>query len=137
MATTRLLQGCLIALFLVQTAPAQNVRWTTTTTNTIPRPVLLRIVKAEDERRADSDLRELLANPSPAIRERAALAAGRIGKEDSLAWLIPLLRQDSSTPVRAMSAFSIGEIESAAAAEPLVTTLKSPNLPGELRARMV
>src|SRR5262245_19744014 len=129
MATIRLLQGCLISLFLVQTAPAQTARSTTTKTNTVPPSLLLRIVKAEDERRADTDLRELLSNPSPAIRERAALALGRIGKEDSLEELIPLLRQDTSTPVRAMAAFAIGEIESASGAEALVTTLNGPNLP--------
>ncbi len=137
MTTSKLLQACLIILFLVETVPAQTGRRTATTTNTIPRSVLLQIVKAEDERRADSELQSLLANPSPAIRERAALAAGRIGKEDSLDGLISLLRQDSSMTVRAMAAFAIGEIESAAGAEALITTLKSPDLPSELRARSV
>ncbi|HKE58509.1 MAG TPA: peptidylprolyl isomerase [Pyrinomonadaceae bacterium] len=137
MNTTKLLQGCVIAFFLAQSVPAQKARSRETTSNSIPMPVLLRLVKAEDERRADNDLRDLLSNPSPAIRERAALAAGRIGKEDSLGELIPLLRQDSHTAVRAMAAFAVGEIESPLGAEALVTTLKNPSEALEVRARAV
>ena len=137
MTAIKLLQGCVITLFLAHTAPAQTVRHPTTATDTVPRSVLLRIVKAEDERRADSDLRELLSSPSPAIRERAALALGRIGKEDSLSDVIPLLRQDPSISVRAMATFAIGEIESLSGADALVTALKTPNLPEEVRARAV
>ena len=45
----------------------------------VPPPTLLQIVKAEDERRWDDVLRNLLSSPNPSIRIRAALAAGRIG----------------------------------------------------------
>src|SRR5881398_3196736 len=46
----------------------------------VPEETLLRIVEAEDERRwEESDLGRLLADPNPAVRRRAALAAGRIG----------------------------------------------------------
>jgi HEAT repeat protein len=58
--------------------------------------VLLRIVKAEDERRWDTDLKKLLTSPNPAIRKRAALAAGRIGNEDSVSALAGLL-DDANT----------------------------------------
>jgi cyclophilin family peptidyl-prolyl cis-trans isomerase/HEAT repeat protein len=137
MTSTRLLQSCVIALFLAHPTPAQSVRRTANASDSIPRPVLLQIVQAEDERRADSELRALLSNPSPLIRQRAALAAGRIGHEDSLGELIPLLRQDRNTAVRAIAAFAIGEIESPLGAEALVTTLKNPDEPPELRARAV
>jgi cyclophilin family peptidyl-prolyl cis-trans isomerase/HEAT repeat protein len=137
MTTTRFLLGCLIALSMAPTSSGQSLRQSGTAGNTIPRPVLLRIVKAEDERRADGDLRELLSSPIPAIRQRAALAAGRIGSEDSLGELIPLLRQDSNADVRAMAAFAMGEIEAALGAEALIATLKSPNEPQAVRARAV
>lgn len=96
--------------------------------------VLLRILKAEDERRWDTDLKELLANPNAAIRKRAALAAGRIGNEDSVAALTALL-QDKDTDVRAMAAFAIGEVEAASGADPLLPLLKNTNEAVVVRAR--
>src|SRR5215467_8645033 len=45
-------------------------------TRPVPSPTLLQIVKAEDERRWDDVLRNLLASSNPSIRKRAALAAG-------------------------------------------------------------
>src|SRR5918992_6151863 len=78
--------------------------------SSIPTAISLRILKAEDERRWDTDLRELLADPNPAIRKRAALAVGRIGNEESVSALSNLL-QDKDTDVRAMAAFALGEVE--------------------------
>jgi HEAT repeat protein len=65
--------------------------------------VAIRIMKAEDERRWDTDLKQLLASPIAAIRKRAALAAGRIGNEDSVSALAGLLK-DADVDVRAMAA---------------------------------
>ncbi len=96
---------------------------------------LLSITKAEDERRWDDDLRKLFSNPSPSIRKRAALAAGRIGNEDSVTALTNLLEQDKDASVRSMAAFALGEVESESAANALITTLK--NSRGELRARAI
>jgi len=99
--------------------------------------MLLLITKAEDERRWDDDLRKLFSSPNPSIRTRAALAAGRIGNEDSLSALVNLLEKDRETPVRAMAAFAIGEVESEKSANALVTVLKNSNSPVDLKARAV
>lgn len=100
----------------------------------VPLPVLLRITQAEDERRWDDELRALLSNRSAAIRKRAALAAGRIGNEDSVAALSNLLK-DADPGVRAMAAFALGEVESASAADALIAIVKNNDERGELRAR--
>jgi len=101
----------------------------------IPLPILIRITKAEDERRWDNDLRDLLAHRNAAIRKRAALAAGRIGNEDSLPALGKLIHDDTDPDVRAMAAFAIGEVESINAAHLLVEIVKANRERGELRAR--
>ena len=97
---------------------------------------LLRIVKAEDERRWDPDLKELLTDSNAATRKRAALAAGRIGNEESVSTLAGLLK-DADTDVRAMAAFAIGEVEAANGADPLLAILKRANEPINVRARAV
>ncbi|HKS10066.1 MAG TPA: peptidylprolyl isomerase [Pyrinomonadaceae bacterium] len=96
----------------------------------------MRITQAEDERRWDNELRGLLSNRSAAIRKRAALAAGRIGNEDSVLALANLMKLDTDPSVRAMAAFALGEVESPAAAEVLIAVLKNNNERGELRARV-
>jgi cyclophilin family peptidyl-prolyl cis-trans isomerase/HEAT repeat protein len=101
----------------------------------LPQSTLLRIVKAEDERRWDGDLRSLLTSPSPAVRTRAALAAGRIGNEGALAELSDILRQDKDPAVRAMAAFAIGEIESPGGVNFLLTSLKRSAETAEVKAR--
>jgi len=101
----------------------------------VPQPILLRITRAEDERRWDNELRDLLAHRDAAVRRRAALAAGRIGNEDSVSTLTNLLKQDSDASVRAMAAFALGEIESITAADALVEVVKNNVERGELRAR--
>ena len=103
----------------------------------IPAPTLLLITKAEDERRWDDDLRKLFASPNASIRTRAALAAGRIGNEDSLSALTDLLEKDADPSVRAMSAFAIGEVESEKGANALVAVLKNASSSVELKARAV
>ena len=101
----------------------------------VPLPTLLRITRAEDERRWDKELGDLLSDSNAAIRKRAALAAGRIGNEDSVPSLINLLKQDPDGSVRAMAAFALGEVESIAAADALIETIRNSNARGELRAR--
>jgi cyclophilin family peptidyl-prolyl cis-trans isomerase/HEAT repeat protein len=102
----------------------------------VPRILLLRIVRAEDERRWDKDVRDLLSARSAVVRSRAALAAGRIGNEDSVADLVKLLQHDDETDVRAMAAFALGEVESASAAEALLGVLSNTKEP-LVRARAV
>ena len=96
---------------------------------------LLRITRAEDERRWDKDLSDLLSHRDPAVRKRAALACGRIGDEGSVPALTNLLQQDTDESVRAMAAFALGEVESLTAAEALVTIIKTGKERGEIRAR--
>jgi cyclophilin family peptidyl-prolyl cis-trans isomerase/HEAT repeat protein len=105
----------------------------------IPVDLQLRIVRAEDERRWDEDLKALLHDSNPVIRSRAALAAGRIGDEDAIEPLSKLLLNDDDPTVRSMSAFALGEIESAAGmgADTLLTVLGKPGVPDAVRARAV
>jgi cyclophilin family peptidyl-prolyl cis-trans isomerase/HEAT repeat protein len=102
----------------------------------VPRNLLIRIIRAEDERRWDNDLRELFSARSEVVRSRAALAAGRIGNEASVPDLTLLLRQDSEMNVRAMAAFALGEIESPLAADALLALLKDSDQP-PVRARAI
>jgi cyclophilin family peptidyl-prolyl cis-trans isomerase len=96
---------------------------------------LLRIVRAEDERRwEEADLGALLAHKSAAVRGRAALAAGRIGDEAAVPALASLMRNDVDASVRATAAFALGEVESPAAADMLLTTLRAGKTTAE-RAR--
>ncbi|HET6978316.1 MAG TPA: peptidylprolyl isomerase [Pyrinomonadaceae bacterium] len=103
----------------------------------IPAPTLLLITKAEDERRWDDDLRKLFSSPNASIRSRAALAAGRIGNEDSLSALVDLLEKDREVFVRAMAAFAIGEVESEKGANALVAVLKNTKSPVDVKSRAV
>jgi len=107
-----------------------------TSITSVPRNLLIQIVRAEDERRWDNDVRSLLSARSAVVRTRAALAAGRIGNEDSVADLIELLRRDDELRVRAMAAFALGEVESSLATDALIATLKDSEQP-LLRARAI
>jgi cyclophilin family peptidyl-prolyl cis-trans isomerase/HEAT repeat protein len=109
--------------------------FTGVTYSQVPMPVLLRITQAEDERRWDNDLSTLLSHRNAAIRKRAALAAGRIGNEDSVVALVNLLKLDTDPSVRAMAAFALGEVERVAAAEALTAVVKKSDEPAEIRAR--
>jgi cyclophilin family peptidyl-prolyl cis-trans isomerase/HEAT repeat protein len=98
---------------------------------------LLKIVKAEDERRWDADLRDLFSSPNALVRKRAALAAGRIGDESSIDALTNLLEKDADPVVRAMAAFALGEVESEVGANALLAQLKNKSGAVELRARAI
>ena len=128
--TIPLVLGCILALSAVTFAQKRAKQ-------PIPPATLLLITKVEDERRWDDDLRNLLSSPNAAVRRRAALAAGRIGNEGSVAALANLLETDNDAGVRSMAAFALGEVESAAGANVLLTTLKKPSVAGELRARAI
>ncbi|HEX7295936.1 MAG TPA: peptidylprolyl isomerase, partial [Pyrinomonadaceae bacterium] len=100
-------------------------------------PIAITIMQAEDERRWSNELMQLLANQSPVVRKRAALAAGRIGDEGAVKSLTYVLERDSDTSVRAMAAFAIGEIESETGANALIAVLKNTGAPVEIRARAI
>src|SRR5450432_3184613 len=90
---------------------AQNSVRASESRNRIPAGVMLQIVRAEDERRWDSELQAVLGDSQAEIRRRAALAAGRIGDEHAVPALALLLKQDADESVRAMAAFALGETE--------------------------
>ncbi len=103
----------------------------------VPLETLVRIVRAEDERRwEDADLGALLLDKSAAVRRRAALAAGRIGDAGAVVPLSNLLRRDTNDGARAMAAFALGEIEADAGADVLLETLRMTKTP-EVRARAI
>src|SRR5688572_24946820 len=104
--TALLALTCILALSAVTFAQRRGAQ------APLPRATLLLITKVEDERRWDDDLRNLLSSPNAAIRKRAALAAGRIGDEDSIPALTNLLEKDKDPGVRTMAAFALGEVES-------------------------
>jgi cyclophilin family peptidyl-prolyl cis-trans isomerase/HEAT repeat protein len=113
----------------------QQILHNPTSGDPVPKLLLLRIVRAEDERRWDDDLRSLFRARNANVRSRAALAAGRIGSEAAVADLIELLRRDDETEVRAMAAFALGEMESPLGADALLAALE--NREPVLRARTV
>ena len=91
-------------------------------------------MRAEDDRRWDRVLEGLLSHSNPAVRRRAALAAGRVGNDLAVPALVSLLQSDKERDVRSMAAFALGEIESPKAVEPLTAELSK----GEAaRARIV
>jgi cyclophilin family peptidyl-prolyl cis-trans isomerase/HEAT repeat protein len=103
----------------------------------IPIDVLVQISKAEDELRFDKTLEDLLKSPNAKIRARAALASGRTGRENAVPILAKLLESDSSVPVRAMSAFALGEIESIKGADAILKVLQDTKNADAVRARAV
>ena len=132
MSNRTILLGLICVLGVSSVAVAQR-----RTAKPVPPATLLLIIKAEDQRRWDDDLRNLFTSPNAVVRQRAALAAGRIGNEDSIAALTGLLEKDNDPGVRSMAAFAIGEVESAAGADALLAVLKNTSAAGELRARAI
>jgi cyclophilin family peptidyl-prolyl cis-trans isomerase/HEAT repeat protein len=106
-------------------AAAARTRTTAPARAVVPEETLLRIVRAEDERRFDAaDLGALLSDANAAVRARAALGAGRIGDARAVAPLVALLQTDKSEAVRASAAFALGETESSAGVEALLGVLE-------------
>ncbi|HNQ15432.1 MAG TPA: HEAT repeat domain-containing protein, partial [Pyrinomonadaceae bacterium] len=103
----------------------------------IPVATLVKIVKAEDERRFDATLETLMKNAKPRTRERAALAAGRIGNDAALPALTTLVERDLDINVRSMAMFAIGEIESIKSADFVTGILSNTKEQGDVRARAV
>jgi cyclophilin family peptidyl-prolyl cis-trans isomerase/HEAT repeat protein len=103
----------------------------------IPTNTLMRILRAEDERRWDLNVSVLLGAKYPITRKRAALALGRIGDERAVPTLVEVLQSDSDSGVRQMVAFALGEIESPLGADALISVLENTRESGEVRARAV
>lgn len=130
--------ACLLVISTAREAYAQkSAPPSRTSVSSIPQNTLLRIVRAEDERRWDPDLSGLLSARNAAVRARAALAAGRIGDERAVPTLVSLLQEDKDYDVRAMAAFALGETESASAIEALVAELAQSRPQGGVKARII
>ena len=95
----------------------------TAATGQVPSATHIAILKAEDARRYDRTLEDLIKSPSESVRVRAALAAGRIGDDRAIPSLSNFLENDPSSRGREMAAFALGEIESARAADVIVKTI--------------
>ena len=95
----------------------------------IPAATHVVVLKAEDARRYDKTLADLLKSPNEQIRVRAALAAGRIGNDGAVPVLSNLLEKDPSSRVRQMAAFALGEIESVKGADVILKSLGAVTRP--------
>src|SRR5438874_330426 len=130
-------RSALGALFVLLTlcahASSQPKRRSSASTN-LQTNILLNIIRHEDERRWDDQLKTLLADSNPKVRQRASLAAGRIGDEGAVPVLTEMLLTDRDADVRQMAAFALGEIESPGGAFALVTVLNEPARAGRARA---
>lgn len=101
---------------------------------------LLTIIRYEDQRNWNDDLKRMLSDADARVRRRAALATGRIGDERAVASLAETLLSDRDRDVRQMAAFALGEIESPGGAYALTQILKSRGdevADSETRARAV
>jgi cyclophilin family peptidyl-prolyl cis-trans isomerase/HEAT repeat protein len=104
----------------------------------VPPGIHIRIIQLEDERNLNGDeLIGLLKHQAPEMRERAALAIGRIGDKRGTEPLIKVLQSDEVETVRAMAAFALGEIEDARAASALLEVVNSSNGSLTVRARAI
>jgi len=130
------LYAALVVMVSVATAAGQNISRANRSAE-IPTNTLLRIMRAEDERRWDNSLGSLLSDKDARVRKRTALALGRIGDERALPVLAESLKSDRDNDVRQMCAFAIGEIESPAGVEPLIAVLGNTREPAAVRARAV
>ncbi|MGD9629291.1 MAG: peptidylprolyl isomerase [Pyrinomonadaceae bacterium] len=105
----------------------------------IPVATHIQILKAEDSRRYDKVLEDLMKSRNPAVRVRAALAAGRIGDAAAVPVLVRLFQGDASEKVREMAAFALGETESIEAADAIRIALgetAKAQMPGAEKANV-
>jgi cyclophilin family peptidyl-prolyl cis-trans isomerase/HEAT repeat protein len=88
-----------------------------------PNP-LISIMRYEDQRNWNDDLKSFLSSADPIVRKRAALAAGRIGDARAIPTLADMVLMDRDTDVRQMAAFALGETELPGGAYALAQVLK-------------
>src|SRR2546423_12366056 len=131
----------IISLLVVLTTATVAGRAAVDSRARVPTPVLLQIIRAEDERRWDDILKKLLGDQNPQVRKRAALAAGRIGNEGAVPILAEMLLTNHDNDVRQMAAFALGEIESPGGAYALLQVVRtgsgSDRVDAAVRARAV
>ncbi len=106
---------------------AANAQPSASTLGAVPAPALRTIAIAEDQRRyADGELKRFLADASPAVRTRAALAVGRLQDSTTVPDLLPLLN-DASAEVRREAVFALGQIGHRSARIPIEGKLTDPD----------
>lgn len=89
-----------------------------------------KIIQHEDERTVTNDLIEMLLPPHGGARRRAIMALGQIGYPSALAALLDILTNDKSPEnrdpeIRALTAFSLGQIQNQHAVSALLERLDS------------
>jgi cyclophilin family peptidyl-prolyl cis-trans isomerase/HEAT repeat protein len=99
---------------------------------------LAALLAAADARHLDAPVfRDALADPNPAVRRQAALAAGRIGDPAAVDLLVPVLG-DPTPAVQAAVAFALGLLKDARALPPLLQLARAvpvgPQGPPQLEA---
>lgn len=144
---TMVLSICFAVLILSSAASpvlqAQNAARQTSTPDVLSSraQVEVRILQLEDERRWNAELAQLMRSRDARVRERATLAAGRIGDKDAVSSLVERVQKDDAEAVRAMAAFALGEAEAAvdeAGSQALIEILANPRERSSLvRARAV
>ncbi|MBI3652994.1 MAG: peptidylprolyl isomerase [Acidobacteria bacterium] len=90
--------------------------------------LLPKIIQYEDERTPNPELLDMvspLSGYGGVVRKRAILALGRIGYPLGITALLDVLKTDRNPELRALAAFSIGEIESHYAVAALMERLDS------------
>ncbi|HKP85328.1 MAG TPA: peptidylprolyl isomerase, partial [Blastocatellia bacterium] len=119
-----------LAVSQTPTAPPQTVetRRPALKRDRTQRLLYPKIIQYEDERIIPPDLVEMLQPPHGGVRRRAILALGRIGYPSGLGFLVDVLNGDKNAEnrnpeLRALAAFSLGEIESHHAASYLLQRL--------------
>ncbi len=95
---------------------------------------LARVIHIEDQRRLNKQLETFLVDDSAQVRQKAALAVGRIGGARSGKLLMPMLH-DPSLDVASTAAFALGLTDHHELAEPLLET--AADLPSAVTARAV
>ena len=113
LSAIRTLAACALVLFSIADAASQTrgrKLQNPTSGDPVSRILLLQIVRAEDERRWDNDLRDLFKARNANVRARAALAAGRIGNDQAVADLITLRKEMMSRKCEPLAAFALGEM---------------------------
>ncbi len=130
-------QTILALLFplLFLSADAQTLHSPKIAGQTVSDNVHVEIVRAEDSRDV-FPLLSMLTDDNPALRYRAALAAGRIGDDAAVPGLISLLA-DKNVDVQVMATFALGEIESAKGSDAILQILKDKDVSERVRARAV
>src|SRR5215813_3712742 len=116
-----------ISLIPIVSTVAANVDTRSKRTSAaIPANINARIIQLEDERNLNGhELTGLLKHRNAVVRERAALAIGRIGDKRGTDALIHAMSWDKNEAVRLTATFALGEIEDVKAVMKLMAVLST------------